>query len=60
MVGGRLLDWLTPSGSRCDGVDHSYSVLWTPQSTGPIALAVADQQHADNTGTLTVTVEPTG
>ena len=60
MVGGRLLDWRTASGSRCDGVDHSYSVLWTPQSTGPIALAVADQQHADNTGTLTVTVEPTG
>jgi hypothetical protein len=60
MVGGRLLDWRTASGSRCDGLGHSYSVVWTPQATGPISLAVADDQHADNAGTLTVTVEPTG
>ncbi len=60
MVGGRLLDWRTVSGSRCDSAGHSYSVLWTPQATGPIALAVADEQHADNAGALTVTVEPTG
>jgi hypothetical protein len=59
-VSGRLLDWRTVSGNSCDSADHSYSLLWTPQATGPIALAVADEQHADNAGALTVTVEPTG
>ncbi len=59
-VGGRLLDWRTVSGSRCDSSGHSYSVLWTPQTTGPITLGVLDTQHADNAGALTVTVEPTG
>jgi hypothetical protein len=58
LVAGQLLDWQTASGSRCDGVDHSYVLQWTPQTTGPIALAVADEQHADNAGNLTVTVEP--
>ncbi|MEP6760418.1 MAG: hypothetical protein ABJA93_03535 [Sporichthyaceae bacterium] len=56
-VAGQLLDWRTASGSRCDSVDHSYFLVWTPQTTGPIALAIADEQHTDNTGKLTVTVE---
>jgi hypothetical protein len=58
LVGGQLLDWQTASGSRCDSTDHSYLLQWTPQTTGPIAFAVADEQHADNAGNLTVTVEP--
>ncbi len=56
-VAGQLPDWSTASGSRCDRVDHSYFLVWTPQTTGPIALAIADQQYTDNTGKLTVTVE---
>jgi hypothetical protein len=59
-VNGQLLDWWTASGSRCDRDGHSYSQRLTPTRTGPIVLAVADEQHADNAGTLAVTVEPTG
>jgi hypothetical protein len=58
-VGGQRPDWQTTTLSRCDPVDHSYLLQWTPQTTGPLALVVADEQHADNAGTLTVTVEPT-
>jgi hypothetical protein len=58
MVGDRRPDWRTASGSSCDRYDHSYRLTWTPQITGPIALAVADEQHTDNVGTLSVTVEP--
>jgi hypothetical protein len=59
-VNGRMLDWWTASGSRCDRYDHSYTQRLTPTTTGPITLAVADEQHTDNAGILSVTVEPAG
>jgi hypothetical protein len=59
-VNGQLWDWWTASGSRCDRDGHSYTQRLTPTTTGPITLAVADEQHADNAGTLSVTVEPAG
>jgi hypothetical protein len=58
-VGGQRPDWQTSIGSRCDPVDHTYLLQWTPQTTGPLVLVIADEQHADNAGTLSVTVEPT-
>jgi hypothetical protein len=58
-VNGQLLDWTPVSGSyRCDRVGHAYRLRWTPQSTGPLVLAIADEQHSDNAGRLSVTIEP--
>jgi len=60
-VNGQLPDWTPVSGSyRCDRVEHTYRLRWTPQTTGPLVLAVVDERHTDNAGTLSVTIEPAG
>jgi hypothetical protein len=60
-VNGQLLSWSPTSGSSsgCDP-DHGYWVTFTPSGTGPIALALADTAFDDNSGSLTVTIEPAG
>jgi len=57
-VSGRSA-WTPVSGSRlCDSVKHEYTQTVTPSAPGPLVLGVADDYHADNSGVLTVTVEP--
>jgi len=51
--------WARASGSgACDSVTHEYTQTVTPSSAGPLALGIVDDNHADNVGGLTVTVEP--
>jgi hypothetical protein len=57
-VDGRMPDWATASGSRCDVTTHAYSWTYTPTRTGPLALGVADTDLGDNAGTVTVTISP--
>ena len=60
-VNGRVLDWAPTAGLRsCEATGHSYRLSWTPQTTGPLVLAVADTRHTDNAGILSVAVEPAG
>ena len=59
-VDGRVLDWVPVTGSRRCDPNHAYVVQWTPRTTGPLVLAVEDERHTDNAGTLSVTVVPAG
>jgi hypothetical protein len=59
-VNGTAPTWVPASGSgNCDSSRHTYTYRYTPTKTGVIHLGVADTDYTDNSGLLTLTVEPT-
>ncbi len=60
-VNGRTLDWHPATGDgRCDPSTHTYLLDYTQPETGPVVLSMADDNLANNSGVLTVTVTPNG
>ena len=58
-VNGAILTWRPSDGSGdCDEQNHTYSMDYTVGSTGKLSLVIADDDHSDDRGTVTVTVEP--
>ena len=39
---------------------HTYTLSYTPGTTGPLSFGVGDTSYGDNSGTLAVTVVPVG
>ena len=59
-VGGRSRVWAAAGGAECDAAHHTYTLTYTPGTTGPLSFGVADTSYGDNAGTLSVTVVPVG
>jgi hypothetical protein len=59
-VGGRSRVWTAAGGGACDAAHHTYTLSYTPSTTGPLSFGVADTSYSDNAGTVTVTVVPVG
>jgi hypothetical protein len=62
VVNGRIDTWVPRGGSgSCTGgdleADHEYTFDLTTDRNGPLSLVVADDDHADNRGIVSVRVE---
>ena len=51
-VGGRSRVWVPAAGGQCDAAHHTYTLTYTPATTGPLSFGVADTSYGNNTGTL--------
>lgn len=64
VVSGGQVDWVAidPSPFGCDSTTaHTYTVTFKPSKAGVLVFSIADTNHADNSGVLTVTIfERTG
>jgi hypothetical protein len=58
-VNGANVEWQAqtpdPLGCASDG-GHTYTLVYSPSSPGPVNFAVHDRGYADNNGALTVTI----
>jgi hypothetical protein len=59
-VGGRSRAWTAAGGGECDAAHHTYTLNYTPATTGPLPFGIADTTFSDNAGTVSVTVVPVG
>jgi hypothetical protein len=55
-VDGQRVDWRSLGRSEGCSRDHAYAARVTVTKNGPLRLAVLDLDHADNAGTLSVTL----
>ncbi|QWC84141.1 hypothetical protein KLP28_11045 [Nocardioidaceae bacterium] len=56
LVNGQILTWAPRDGGSCDA-DHVYTLEATTSQDGPLRFSIADDDFADNAGTLAVTIE---
>jgi hypothetical protein len=55
-VGAQSYDWL--NGASTCATNHSYTLAYTPTTTGWLSFGIADTVFSDNVGTVTLTVTP--
>jgi hypothetical protein len=59
-VAGHSREWQASGGKSCDPATHTYTLTYTPSTTGPLSFGVADTLFSDNAGTMALTVVPVG
>ena len=59
-VAGHSRQWQAAGGKSCDAATHTYTLTYTPSTTGPLSFGVADTSFSDNAGTMAITVVPVG
>jgi hypothetical protein len=59
-INDRATSWapLVDDGRGCDSTTHTYTLLVTPRSDGPLRLALRDDDRTDNAGSVHLVIRP--